>query len=368
MDINPATRGHALVIPRAHARDLHDLQRADLAACFTTAQRLAGACARAAGAAGVQPAELHRRRRLADRLPLPRARDPALRGRPAAAAVGPRPRRRGRDRRGGAGAARMSPALLERTDDGLALVTLDKPPLNLFDAEMLGTLIRRDRHARGRSATGAAAARGRRRGERGGRRPRIRRPRPRGSHGAVPAANRDIARRVESLHCPTVFAAHGLCLTAAFELALACDLLLAAESAQLRPRGDRGRPHAGDGRHAAPGRARRPGARELVMTGALYDAATLERWNVVNRVLPDDGFAAKARQYAQRLAAGPAAGERRHEGGSCAPACARRRGRGRRARCRRPRASCSGPRTCRARCARSSPICQKALPPKGRWA
>ena len=25
MDINPATRGHALVVPRAHARDIHDI-------------------------------------------------------------------------------------------------------------------------------------------------------------------------------------------------------------------------------------------------------------------------------------------------------------------------------------------------------
>ena len=31
-------------------------------------------------------------------------------------------------------------------------------------------------------------------------------------------------------------------------------------------------------------------ARELVMTGDRYDAATMERWNVVNRVYPDDGF------------------------------------------------------------------------------
>ncbi len=46
-------------------------------------------------------------------------------------------------------------------------------------------------------------------------------------------------------------------------------------------------------------------ARELVMTGELYDAATLERWNVVNRVLPDDGFDRAARQFAHKLAAGP---------------------------------------------------------------
>ena len=39
---------------------------------------------------------------------------------------------------------------------------------------------------------------------------------------------------LEDLPCPTVFAAHALCLTAAFEIALACDIILAAES---RPSG-----------------------------------------------------------------------------------------------------------------------------------
>jgi enoyl-CoA hydratase/carnithine racemase len=46
-------------------------------------------------------------------------------------------------------------------------------------------------------------------------------------------------------------------------------------------------------------------ARELVMTGELYGAAELERWNVVNRVLPDEGFADAALEFASRLAAGP---------------------------------------------------------------
>jgi enoyl-CoA hydratase/carnithine racemase len=41
------------------------------------------------------------------------------------------------------------------------------------------------------------------------------------------------------------------------------------------------------------------------MTGDTYDAATMERWNVVNRVLPDEGFDAAARAFAQRLAEGP---------------------------------------------------------------
>jgi enoyl-CoA hydratase/carnithine racemase len=42
-----------------------------------------------------------------------------------------------------------------------------------------------------------------------------------------------------------------------------------------------------------------------VMTGGLYDAATLERWNVINRVYPDDELADRALRFATRLAAGP---------------------------------------------------------------
>jgi len=41
MDINPATRGHALVVPRRHARDLLEIEPEDLAACMDSAQRLA---------------------------------------------------------------------------------------------------------------------------------------------------------------------------------------------------------------------------------------------------------------------------------------------------------------------------------------
>jgi histidine triad (HIT) family protein len=41
MDINPGTRGHLLVIPRAHAADLLEIDEEDLAACALTAQRMA---------------------------------------------------------------------------------------------------------------------------------------------------------------------------------------------------------------------------------------------------------------------------------------------------------------------------------------
>jgi histidine triad (HIT) family protein len=41
MDINPATRGHALVVPRVHARDVLDIDPEDLAAVARAGQRLA---------------------------------------------------------------------------------------------------------------------------------------------------------------------------------------------------------------------------------------------------------------------------------------------------------------------------------------
>jgi len=53
MDINPATRGHALVIPRTHSEDLHAIDAADLSACASAAQRLAGRMRERLGADGV---------------------------------------------------------------------------------------------------------------------------------------------------------------------------------------------------------------------------------------------------------------------------------------------------------------------------
>ena len=41
MDINPATRGHALVVPRAHSADLMEVAAEDLAATNAAARRLA---------------------------------------------------------------------------------------------------------------------------------------------------------------------------------------------------------------------------------------------------------------------------------------------------------------------------------------
>jgi histidine triad (HIT) family protein len=53
MDINPATRGHVLVVPRTHVPDLHGVGEDDLAAVARTAQRIAGRARDRLGANGV---------------------------------------------------------------------------------------------------------------------------------------------------------------------------------------------------------------------------------------------------------------------------------------------------------------------------
>lgn len=53
MDINPATRGHALVVPRAHAADLLEVSDDDLEACALAARRLAARMKERLGADGI---------------------------------------------------------------------------------------------------------------------------------------------------------------------------------------------------------------------------------------------------------------------------------------------------------------------------
>jgi enoyl-CoA hydratase/carnithine racemase len=193
---------------------------------------------------------------------------------------------------------------LER-DGPLAIITLDSPPLNLFDEAMMTGL---------REAVGQVAAdhprglliRAEGRVVSGGVDVHLFEPLTPETAAKLWTELLEIIHTVEDLPFPTVFAAHALCLTAAFELSLACDLLLAAESARfglveivvgLTP--------AMGGTQRLAERAGPARAREFVYTGELFDAATLERWNVVNRVLPDDGFADAARTFATRLANGP---------------------------------------------------------------
>jgi len=191
-------------------------------------------------------------------------------------------------------------------DSGLAVVTIDSPPVNLYDVALHEALDQVIAELE-RSAPRAVLFRAEGRVVSGGVDVSVfaalagRQAAAELFDGLVA-----LARRVDLLPCPTVFAAHALCLTWAFELALACDLIVAARSARfgLVERVIGLTPAMGGTQRLAE-RAGTGRARELVMTGELFGAEALERWNVVNRVYPDDEFDAAARELAASLAIGP---------------------------------------------------------------
>ena len=113
-------------------------------------------------------------------------------------------------------------------------------------------------------------------------------------------------RRIESLPIPTLALVHGLCLTAGLEVSLGCDMIWATESARFGlVEAVVGLTPGAGGTQRMAERAGPARAREFVMSAGLYDAATLERWNVVNRVVGDDELEEKGMHFAQRLAEGP---------------------------------------------------------------
>lgn len=110
---------------------------------------------------------------------------------------------------------------------------------------------------------------------------------------------------LEQLPFPTIAAVQGACMAAGLELALACDLIWAGSSARF------GQVEASIGTTTLLGgvqrlaeRAGPARAREIIYTADQYDAATFERWNIVNRVVPDEDLERETRAFAERLASG----------------------------------------------------------------
>jgi enoyl-CoA hydratase len=198
----------------------------------------------------------------------------------------------------------VAKARFERSGD-LGVVVIDDPPLNLFGWEMAEDAL---------AALGQAESEGvralliRAEGEifTGGADVNV-------FHGLTEEQAVDFVRkllvithRVEAMPFPTLASVHGLCLTAGFELSLACDMIWAAESAQFGlVEAVVGLTPLMGGTQRVAERAGPARARELVMGAGLYDAATMERWNVLNRVLPDGDLAEKSLRFAERLASGP---------------------------------------------------------------
>jgi enoyl-CoA hydratase/carnithine racemase len=105
---------------------------------------------------------------------------------------------------------------------------------------------------------------------------------------------------------PIIASVAGVCVGGGFELALACDLIVAAESAKI------GSVEVTVGLHPLMGAvqriAQRAGAaraKEMALLGRRYPAATLERWNIINWVVADEHLDSATIVLAQELAHGP---------------------------------------------------------------
>jgi enoyl-CoA hydratase len=115
---------------------------------------------------------------------------------------------------------------------------------------------------------------------------------------------RDVWALLDGLEVPSVAAIHGACFGSGLEMALSCDLRLAAEDAGLAlPEVGLGLIPAAGGTQTLPRAIRLGAALEMLLTGARLDAAEALRLGLVSRVVAGDRLAAEAEALAVRLAA-----------------------------------------------------------------
>jgi enoyl-CoA hydratase/carnithine racemase len=109
---------------------------------------------------------------------------------------------------------------------------------------------------------------------------------------------------IEAYPYPVVAALNGATIGGGLELAIACDLRIAADTVQLgMPPAKLGVVYAAVGLNrflTTIGAAR---TRELFMTGQRIDAATAERWGLVNSVVAADALPEAALELAREIAA-----------------------------------------------------------------
>jgi enoyl-CoA hydratase/carnithine racemase len=113
-------------------------------------------------------------------------------------------------------------------------------------------------------------------------------------------------RELESFPLPMSAAVRGACIGGGLELAMACDFIISARSAQF------GSVEATIGLSPLMGASQRQvqragivRAKEMSMLGRRYDAQTMEKWNIINHVVDDEKLDEAAMAFALELANGP---------------------------------------------------------------
>ena len=122
-----------------------------------------------------------------------------------------------------------------------------------------------------------------------------------GDSGALSVPFAGITRGYECWK-PIIAAIHGYCLAGGLELALSCDIRIAADNAQFGlPEPKRAIIPGATGTPRLPRAVPQAFAMELLLTGDRYDAETALRFGLVSRVVPRDQLMATAEEIAQTI-------------------------------------------------------------------
>jgi enoyl-CoA hydratase len=120
-------------------------------------------------------------------------------------------------------------------------------------------------------------------------------------------ADENPVKAIELCRKPVVGAINGVAITGGFEVALACDILIASENARFADT------HARVGVMPGWGLSQKLSrligisrAKELSLSGNFLDAATAERWGLVNRVVSAGELLATAQKLASDIASADA--------------------------------------------------------------
>lgn len=208
----------------------------------------------------------------------------------------------------------QSDTVLAVAQQGVLQLTLNRPDkLNSFNQEMHLALRVQIERAQADSAIRAVLLTGAGRGfcagqDLGDRDPRKGGPAPDLGHTLETFYNPTL-RLIRSLEKPVVCAVNGVAAGAGANIALACDIVLAAKSARfIQAFSKIGLiPDAG-GSWSLARILGEPRAKALALTAEPVDAATAAAWGMIWKALPDENLMEEAQALAVRLAAGPTLG------------------------------------------------------------
>jgi len=112
--------------------------------------------------------------------------------------------------------------------------------------------------------------------------------------------------KFEDVPVPVVAAVQGAALGGGLEIALMCDMIIAADTASFAmAEASLGLLPLLGGVQRIAQRVGPARAKELAMFGRRHDPKAMERWGVINLVTPEEELAAVSMSWARQLAAGP---------------------------------------------------------------